>query len=63
MQPVPGQPGAVDVGIGWYAAALVAYVGLGLLTKSVVLNWVVGPVFPLLVLYVLPRLLRRGRNP
>ncbi len=44
-----------EVGIGWYAAALAAYVVLGVLTKSVVLNWVVGPLFPLLVLYLLPR--------
>ena len=38
-----------------WAVALVVYVGLGLLTRSVVLNWVVGPLFPLLALYLLPR--------
>jgi hypothetical protein len=38
-----------------YVLAFVAYVALGLLTRSVVLNWVVGPLFPLLALYVVPR--------
>lgn len=38
-----------------WAVTLVAYVALGLLTRSVVLNWVVGPLFPLVALYVLPR--------
>ena len=38
-----------------WAVVLVVYVGLGLLTRSVVLNWVVGPLFPLLTLYLLPR--------
>ena len=39
-----------------YVVAFVGYVVLGLLTRSVVLNWIVGPLFPLLVLYVVPRL-------
>jgi hypothetical protein len=38
-----------------YVLALVAFVALGLLTRSVVLNWIVGPLFPLLFLYVVPR--------
>ena len=37
----------------------VAFVLLGVTLKSVVLNWIVGPVFPLLGLYLLPRLLGR----
>jgi hypothetical protein len=41
-----------------YGLALVAYVALGLLTRSVVLNWIIGPLFLLLALYVLPRALR-----
>ena len=47
-----------------YAVALLAYIAIGYFTKSVVLNWVVGPLFPLLVLYLLPRVadVVRGRR-
>ena len=38
-----------------WAALLVVYVALGLVLKSVVLNWIVGPLFPLVFLYLLPR--------
>jgi hypothetical protein len=38
-----------------YVAVFLAYLALGLLTRSVVLNWIVGPLFPLLALYVVPR--------
>lgn len=41
-----------------YLLALASYVVLGLLFKSAVLNWIVGPLYPLAVLYLLPRLLR-----
>lgn len=41
-----------------YLLALASYVILGLVFKSAVLNWIVGPLYPLAVLYVLPRLLR-----
>lgn len=46
-----------------YSVLLVAYVVLGYFTKSAVLNWIVGPLFPLLVLYLVPRLVGviRGR--
>ena len=44
-----------------YMAALVAYVALGLVVKSVVLNWIVGPLFLLFTLYLLPRALQRLR--
>ena len=46
--------GAHPVAAGWYVALLVAYLGLGLAVKSVVLNGIVGPLFPLLVLCVVP---------
>jgi hypothetical protein len=36
--------------------AFVVYVVLGVLTRSVVLNWIVGPLFLLLALYVVPKL-------
>lgn len=49
-----------------YAAALILYIAIGYFTKSAVLNWIVGPLFPLLVLYLLPRasdLVRGRRDP
>jgi hypothetical protein len=42
-----------------YLAALVVYVVLGLVFRSVVLNWIVGPLFLLLALYLLPLAARR----
>jgi hypothetical protein len=42
-----------------YGLAAVAYVALGVRFKGLVLNWVVGPTFPFLVVYALPRWLRR----
>lgn len=41
-----------------YLLVLASYVVLGLVFKSAVLNWIVGPLYPLAVLYLLPRLLR-----
>ena len=38
-----------------WAVLLAVYVALGLVLKSVVLNWIVGPLFPLFFLYLLPR--------
>lgn len=48
-----------DAPIAAYVAAFVVYVALGVIVKSVVLNWIVGPTFLLLTLYALPRGLRR----
>jgi hypothetical protein len=42
-----------------WAAAFVAYVALGYWTKGLVLNWIVGPLFPLFVLVLIPRALGR----
>jgi hypothetical protein len=53
--PAPDVAGP-DPGPWLYVLAFVVYVVLGLLTRSVVLNWIVGPLFPLLFLYVVPRL-------
>lgn len=50
----------LDNPVAW-ALLLVAYVGLGIAVKSVVLNWIVGPLFPLVFLHLLPRALRRRR--
>jgi hypothetical protein len=38
-----------------FAVALVAYVILGVTLKSFFLNWIIGPLFLLLALDVLPR--------
>lgn len=45
-----------------FAAALVIYIALGVTVKSVVLNWIVGPLFPVVVLYAVPAALRRARR-
>jgi len=42
----------------WYLAAFIGYVALGYFFKSVVLNWIVGPLWLLLWLSVIPRGLR-----
>lgn len=45
-----------------YGLAAVIYIALGVRFKGLVLNWVVGPTFPFLVVYALPRwLARRAR--
>ena len=41
-----------------YLATLVVYIVLGFFLKSVVLNWIVGPMFLLVALHLLPRLVR-----
>ena len=41
-----------------YVLAFAVYVVLGIATRSVVLNWIVGPLFPLIVLYLLPLAVR-----
>ena len=41
-----------------YVTILVAYVALGLWLTSYVLNWIVGPLFPLVIIELLPRATR-----
>jgi hypothetical protein len=55
--PLPTEPSPVA-----YLAALAAYVVLGLLFRSAVLNWIVGPLFLVAALHVLPAGLRRLRS-
>jgi hypothetical protein len=43
-------------------ATVVAYVLLGLVAREAVLNWVVGPLFPLVVLYVAPKVAAHVRT-
>ena len=42
-----------------YVATLVVYLVLGYLFRSVVLNWIIGPLFLVGCLHVVPRLLGR----
>ena len=58
--PAPGS--APDLPGYAYALAFVAYVALGYWLKSVVLNWLVGPLFLLIVLHLLPRAIARTRG-
>jgi hypothetical protein len=53
-----------DVHPGWYVFALVLYVALSFASLSlrdnvVLLNWIIGPLFPVFVLYVVPTAVRR----
>ena len=49
------------LGRAWIAAAFVVYVALGFVLKAPVLNWIVGPLWLLATLHVLPGLGRRLR--
>lgn len=58
-----------DIHWGWYLFSLVLYVALALTTlrlrdNVLLLNWIIGPLFPLVVLYLIPTavraLIRRG---
>ena len=49
----------LDQPVAWLVL-LVVYVALGMVVKSAVLNWIVGPLFPLVFLYLLPRAFRRS---
>ena len=52
----PARQGRSLVSSPWaWAVLLVVYVALGLVLKSVVLNWIIGPLFPLFFLYLVPR--------
>lgn len=45
-----------------YVVAAAVYITLGVFLKSLVLNWVVGPLFPFLVVYLIPKWVRGGRE-
>jgi hypothetical protein len=46
-----------------WIASLILFVALGYTFKSVVLNWVIGPIFPLVTLFLIPRALGLWRDP
>lgn len=54
-------PPAAATGAVAFLVALVVYIALGLVLKSAVLNWIVGPLFPLFALYLLPAAVGRLR--
>lgn len=58
------EPQVVEEAIppGAYVGAFLLYVVLGYFLKSIVLNWIVGPLFLVLVLHALPALFRRVRR-
>jgi hypothetical protein len=60
--PVAGaQPAAADrpdYAWFWYLLALASYVALGVWLRSAVLNWIVGPLYLLVVFYLVPRAVR-----
>ena len=50
-----------DLPAAAYVAALVVYIALGYFLKSAVLNWIVGPLWLVLVLHVIPKAIGRRK--
>ncbi len=44
---------------GWFVASFLLYVALGLVFKTAVLNWIVGPLWLLLTIWFVPAAFRR----
>jgi hypothetical protein len=38
----------------WFAVSLAVFIGLGIVLKTRILNWIYGPLFPLFFLYLVP---------
>jgi hypothetical protein len=53
----PGEAEPADYPVAAYVVALAVYVAAGYFVKSVVLNWIIGPLFLVLVLHLVPRAL------
>lgn len=49
-------------GAGWFLASLVAYIVAGVALKSPVLNWIVGPLWLFVTLFLVPALWRALRR-
>jgi uncharacterized membrane protein YfcA len=45
-----------------YAVAALIYIPAGVFLKTVVLNWMLGILFPLIVVYLIPKQIRRRRS-
>ena len=45
-----------------YAVAALIYIPAGVFLKTVVLNWMLGILFPLIVVYLIPKRIRRRRS-
>ena len=54
MADLPDAGTQEPIALGWYVAALVVYIGAGYFLKTWLLNWIIGPLFLLIVLYLLP---------
>lgn len=59
---VDAAPPPEDAPVVAYVLALLAYVALGYALRSVVLNWIVGPFFLLVVLHLVPVAFCRWRS-
>jgi hypothetical protein len=46
----------------WYLVVGIVYVVAGVHLRTVLLNWIVGPTFPFVTLFVLPRAVSRVRT-
>ena len=46
----------------WFVVTFVVYVVAGVILKSPILNWIVGPLWLLLTLFLLPALVRTTRS-
>jgi hypothetical protein len=45
-----------------YVVAAVIYVPAGVFLRTIVLNWMLGILFPLIVVYLIPNQIRRSRS-
>lgn len=52
----------VHIGPGWHATALVLYVVAGFFLKTILLNWIIGPLFLLVMLHLIPASVRTHRR-
>jgi hypothetical protein len=50
------------ISVWWYASALVLYVVIAYFFKAVLLNWIMGPLFLLVALHVIPAAARTIRT-
>lgn len=61
--PEPPAPAPLLARPAAWAVLLAVYIALGVTVKSVVLNWIVGPLFPLVFLHLVPRAFTRRPEP
>lgn len=59
--PMTSRPVEHLPGPGWFVATFAVYIVLGVTVKSPVLNWIIGPLWLFLTLFVVPALYRGVR--